>query len=203
MRHPHTPYQYPREGDFPPGPAWTALWNGPSVPISETTTEVPVIGPSTGLGADTSAAGERTEVVREMEQFRVDGHVLVEEPVRMDEPVRRDEPIRMDEPAPAAPAAGLRPGDVTQSPIAVWPGDHAQEIRDRWRDLQVLFIDEPDEAVAGARSLVTEAVRILTERLLAEQEEFDPARDNEHPDTETLRVAMRRYREFLNRVLAL
>lgn len=102
-----------------------------------------------------------------------------------------------------APAARLRPGDVAEEPIAVWSEEAAQRLRADWRDLQVLFIDDPGEAVAGAKELVTTAVRLLSENLLAEQEQFDPHRSGIDPDTEAMRVAMRRYREFLDRVLAL
>jgi hypothetical protein len=43
----------------------------------------------------------------------------------------------------------------------------------------------------------------LAEALLAEQVDLDPRRQAEQPDTESMRVAMRRYRDFLDRVLAL
>ncbi len=41
------------------------------------------------------------------------------------------------------------------------------------------------------------------EALLAERDELDPLRSTPSPDTESMRVAMRRYREFLDRILAL
>lgn len=216
MRHPHTPY--PREDSVPPSPARPGPLPGQPSPIDESTTEVPVLRRASGQVADTSADGESAEVAVDTEQ-------AVPDEVRQDEivpeagmpdraapapvpangarPVGHWLPEEAEFPAVAEPSQALRPGDVTEEPIAVWPGEAAQRIRDQWRDLQVLFIDEPDEAVAGARSLVTEAVRTLSDRLLAEQEEFDPRRDNDRPDTEALRVAMRRYREFLDRVLAL
>jgi hypothetical protein len=51
--------------------------------------------------------------------------------------------------------------------------------------------------------VVARAVQQLAETLLAEQVELDPRRADEAPDTEAMRVAMRRYRDFLDRVLAL
>ncbi len=47
------------------------------------------------------------------------------------------------------------------------------------------------------------AVHDLADSLLAEQAGLDPHKTNATPDTESMRIAMRRYREFLDRILAL
>ena len=39
--------------------------------------------------------------------------------------------------------------------------------------------------------------------MLAERDELDPLRETANPDTESMRMAMRGYREFLDRILAL
>jgi hypothetical protein len=105
------------------------------------------------------------------------------------------------EAVPARPEQ--RPGDVAEDLIAVWTEEAVASIREQWRDLQVQFIDDPDAAVRGARDLITDTVRTLSDRLLAERDTFDPHQGTDRPDTEAMRVAMRRYREFLDRVLAL
>jgi hypothetical protein len=107
------------------------------------------------------------------------------------------------EPAAPAPALAGRPGDVAEHPIALWSEAASDRLRSQWRDLQSQFIDDPDAAVAGAKALVTEAVHELADTLLAAQDALDPYRGSGRVDTETMRVAMRRYREFLERVLAL
>jgi hypothetical protein len=117
-------------------------------------------------------------------------------------PARRQpsqpEPSQAGQPVPAG-----RPGDVAERPIALWSDAAAEQLRERWREVQGQFIDDPDAAVTGAKSLVTEAVRALADTLLAAQDELDPYRSGDRADTETMRIAMRRYREFLERVLAL
>ena len=97
----------------------------------------------------------------------------------------------------------LRPGDVQQSTLAVWSEPSAQRFRDDWHEVKALFVDEPVEALAQAGALVTAAVNEVTAALLSEQERLDPLRDSTAPDTETMRIAMRRYREFLDRILEL
>jgi hypothetical protein len=103
----------------------------------------------------------------------------------------------------ATAPAERRPGDVTETPIALWSDEAAEQLRQQWRELQVQFIDDPAEAVAGAKELVTAAVHQLVDTLQSARDTLDPYRDGDPVDTETMRVTMRRYREFLDRVLAL
>lgn len=106
------------------------------------------------------------------------------------------------EPA-AAGAAAKRPGDVSMPPITIWSEAAADDLRDEWHEIKARFVDEPDVAVMQAQSLVAHTVRTLAERLLAEQLELDPHRHSELPDTESMRMALRHYREFLDRLLAI
>jgi hypothetical protein len=97
----------------------------------------------------------------------------------------------------------LRPGDVLETTIAVWAPDRAEAFRQHLREVQARFVDDPQEAVSQAQSLVADAVRALAEALLAEQLSLDPRKRVENPDTESLRIALRGYKDFLERVLAL
>src|SRR5690606_15975693 len=123
-----------------------------------------------------------------------------------DQPTATDQDAT-DQPAATPPAATEvtegAPGEVSEAPITLWTDEVVERLRENWRELQVRFIDDPQAAVDGAKELVTEAVRHLADTLLAAQAELAPYRDGERVDTETMRVAMRRYREFLDRVLAL
>ncbi|GII22125.1 hypothetical protein Pme01_17220 [Planosporangium mesophilum] len=100
-------------------------------------------------------------------------------------------------------ATGLRPGDLPETRIVLWPDADAEAFRARIRQAGNLFVDDPDFAVTAAATVVSEAVSALAATLQHQQAELDPRRDGAAPDTETLRVAVRRYREFLERVLAL
>lgn len=101
------------------------------------------------------------------------------------------------------PGPALRPGDVTETRLAVWSEERAAQIRADWHEVKALFVDEPTEALAKAGALITAAVDEVTAALLAEQERLNPLRESETPDTETMRIAMRRFREFLDRILEL
>jgi hypothetical protein len=118
------------------------------------------------------------------------------EPSDFDEPTDLDEPTSVDEPT------DLKPGDAPVAPVtAIWPDDSARDFRDRWREAQLSFVDDPQKAADDTRALVNEAVEALTAALSSHREQFDSWPDN--PDTEQYRVVVQRYRTFFERLLAL
>jgi hypothetical protein len=99
--------------------------------------------------------------------------------------------------------APLRPGDVHESPITFWDEAAVEQFRSEWHEVKAQFVDDPVAALTRAHDLLTEAVHELTESMLAERDELDPLRGTATPDTESMRMAMRGYREFLDRILTL
>jgi hypothetical protein len=127
----------------------------------------------------------------------------------LDEPVV-DEPVvdelAVDEPtaeatSPAEPT-DLKPGDVPAAAVtAIWTEDSTQDLRDRWREAQLRFVDDPQGAADDTRNLVTETVEALTAALASQREQLNSWPDNS--DTEQYRVIVQRYRTFFERLLAL
>ena len=97
----------------------------------------------------------------------------------------------------------LRPGDVVESHISFWDDEATKHFRAEWHEVKAEFVDDPVTALTRAHDLLTDAVNELTESLLAERDELDPLRTTSTPDTESMRMAMRGYREFLDRILSL
>ncbi|WP_253290031.1 hypothetical protein [Verrucosispora sioxanthis] len=77
----------------------------------------------------------------------------------------------------------------------------AQGFRDRWRDVQLRFVDDPRAAAGEAQSLVEEAMEALSAALAAHRDKLGGWQEAGSSDTEQLRVAVREYRDFLDRVL--
>ncbi|MFF5083076.1 hypothetical protein ACFY36_39040 [Actinoplanes sp. NPDC000266] len=120
------------------------------------------------------------------------------------EPARRGRRAAPEEPEEEKQEdAPLRPGDVAEGSIAFWDEDAVRHFRAAWHEVKAEFVDDPETALTRAHDLLTDAVNELTEALLAERDELDPLRGNKSPDTESMRMAMRGYREFLDRILAL
>jgi hypothetical protein len=76
-------------------------------------------------------------------------------------------------------------------------------LRSRWDDIQAAFVDDPTECVHKADALVEEVIEQLTAGFSEARSRLEAqwAR-GEHASTEDLRVALQRYREFFQRLLA-
>ncbi|MCW3844880.1 hypothetical protein ONA70_32875 [Micromonospora yasonensis] len=102
-----------------------------------------------------------------------------------------------------AAAPGARPtlGVVPADAATLFPAETAQGFRDRWRDVQLRFVDDPKAAVGEAQSLVDEAMEALSTALREQKSKLGGWQESGSADTEQLRVAVRGYRDFLDRVL--
>jgi hypothetical protein len=97
------------------------------------------------------------------------------------------------------------PADASAVPAApaFFAADEADAFRSRWRDVQLRFVDDPHAAAGEAQGLVTEAVEALTAALTAQRDELGGWTNAGPEDTEQLRMVVRRYRDLLDRVLAI
>src|SRR5579862_6691162 len=82
------------------------------------------------------------------------------------------------------------------------PND-TQEFRSHWEKIQIGFVDEPRTAVVQADELVANAIKHLAEIFAKERQALETEWDKtDNVSTEDLRVALRRYRSFFDRVLS-
>jgi len=89
------------------------------------------------------------------------------------------------------------------STAPLFGSDEAMNLRSRWEKIQVGFVDEPRKAVEQADELVATVVQRLTEIFGTERSRLDHEWDKgETISTEELRVALRRYRSFFDRLLS-
>jgi hypothetical protein len=120
-------------------------------------------------------------------------------------------PVAVDDAAaPDVTGSGeLLPGDVPEEPsLALFDGETTARFRDRWQLLQLRFVDDPHAAAGLAGGLVDEVVAALRDavdrqRSALEDWQSGDGVDPHAGDTERLRVAVRRYRDFLDRLLGL
>jgi hypothetical protein len=76
-------------------------------------------------------------------------------------------------------------------------------LRSRWDDIQAVFVDDPADCVHKADALVAEVVEQVTAGLTEARSRLEAhwARGDQ-ASTEDLRLALQRYREFFQRLLA-
>ncbi|HEX6329884.1 MAG TPA: hypothetical protein VF129_01150 [Actinomycetota bacterium] len=98
--------------------------------------------------------------------------------------------------------AGTAPaGAGPQDPLL--PGDRLRTYRDRWEQIQVRFVDEPQSSVEQADRLVLDVIQQLQSSFAAERESLEGQwQRGDDVDTEQLRMALQRYRSFFHRLLA-
>jgi hypothetical protein len=106
-----------------------------------------------------------------------------------------------DAPGTEAPAADV-PG--TDAPDAEIPGTllgslDAGDVRNRFLDIQAGFIDEPRQAVEEAGRFVDDLLRQVADSLQQQRSQLAGATDE--ASTEDLRLALRAYRQFVDRLL--
>ncbi|KOX15459.1 hypothetical protein ADL06_34765 [Streptomyces sp. NRRL F-6491] len=74
--------------------------------------------------------------------------------------------------------------------------------RKRWREIQGRFVDDPREAVHSADELVADVMKTLAAAFADHKHTLEGQwGEGRDADTEALRVALREYRSFFNRLL--
>jgi hypothetical protein len=80
----------------------------------------------------------------------------------------------------------------------------AGDFRARWDAVQIAFVDDPRQAVRQADELVAQVMKSLAESFAGERSRIESEFiENDGATTENLRLALRRYRSFFQRLLAL
>jgi hypothetical protein len=82
------------------------------------------------------------------------------------------------------------------------PADHAASYGLRWDAVKGTFVDDPREAVAQADALVGELLDELENVFREQRRSIERGLDSDETSTEDLRLALRRYRSFFERLLA-
>lgn len=87
---------------------------------------------------------------------------------------------------------------------ALFPPEMAGDFQSRWDAVQIGFVDDPKAAVQQADELVAQVMKSLAESFANERDRFDAQLDDQDSgSTENMRVALRRYRSFFQRLLSL
>ncbi|MBO2464076.1 hypothetical protein [Actinomadura violacea] len=108
-------------------------------------------------------------------------------------------------PGPGGARPGLRPtaAGLGGVPERLFDPAEAERFRERWREVQSGFVDDPAESVRAADALAVEAVEALSRSVAAHRRTLsEETAAHDAPDTERLRLALRGYRDLLDRIFA-
>jgi hypothetical protein len=96
------------------------------------------------------------------------------------------------------------PQEVDEARASLFANEDAAGYRTRWSAIQTGFVDEPRKAVEEADTLVGEVMKRLTDVFAEERRHLETQWERaDEISTEDLRVAMRRYRAFFERLLSM
>jgi hypothetical protein len=94
-------------------------------------------------------------------------------------------------------------GDSEAQRLPMFAENELGDFRRQWQDVQASFVDDPRTAVRNAdelvASLMTRLARIFADERGKLEHDWDKGED---VSTEDLRVALRRYRSFFDRLLS-
>ena len=135
---------------------------------------------------------DREEPPRDPETFETTDNTEAAEAA----PEEGSGPAAESEARPGAHAAG---GADAFEPV--FGTDHAGDVRQRWRDIQASFVDDPHDSIGRAGKLTDEVLSTLTSGLENRRRALEEG--VAEGDTEQLRIALRQYRMMLDHVLAL
>jgi hypothetical protein len=87
----------------------------------------------------------------------------------------------------------------------LFENDEAEQFRSHWLNIQSRFVDDPGASVKEADELVANVIKSITrsfaDRRISLENQWNGGENN--ISTEDMRVAIKRYRSFFNRLLSL
>lgn len=98
--------------------------------------------------------------------------------------------------------APARVAEDDESSLRLFQPEAAQRFRVEWQQIQTRFVDDPKDAVQEADHLLAEVMQSLTGTVAERKHELEGQWHGESETrTEDLRLALRRYRSFVNQLL--
>jgi hypothetical protein len=79
----------------------------------------------------------------------------------------------------------------------------AEELNQRFRDALAGFVDSPSDAVSDADEIAAQVTKLVTDSIRTRRNELEQVKSTAAGDTEQLRLALHKYRTFLQSMLQL
>jgi hypothetical protein len=104
--------------------------------------------------------------------------------------------------AGTADAATAEAGHHSSADDTLFSDDDLADLRARWAGVQAAFVDDPRDCVQKADALISDLVEQLTTEFTQARSRLEEQwSGGDHASTEDLRLALRHYREFFERLL--
>jgi hypothetical protein len=191
-----TGYEPPVSTTDPDGPSGETVVTEPGEPRAEAETAPPE--DTAGTAPEGAGAEPATPPGRASEE----AGEITPTPVPVAEPPADATAAHgLPEPPAATDAPATDAPDATGAPGPLLGSLDAGELRNRFLDIQAGFVDEPRQAVEEAGRFVDDLVRQVADALQQQRGQLGGA--TAEGSTEDLRLALRAYRQFVDRLLGM
>ncbi|WP_406283838.1 hypothetical protein [Embleya sp. NBC_00896] len=92
---------------------------------------------------------------------------------------------------------------TSAAPEPLLDRDTGEELNARFRDTLATFVDSPSDAVSDADDVVAQITKLVTDAIQARRGALEQAKREAGGDTEQLRLALQKYRAFVQGMLKL
>ena len=149
---------------------------------------------------DTRLHEEQDEMMEE-EELRTE---QIERESNVDVVDTRSQPRSTEASRPVESTRATSASEDTENYAPLFEDKRAEEFRNQWLEIQSRFVDDPSVAVKEADELVSQIIQNVTRMFANERTSLENQwNSGDKVSTEELRVALRRYRSFFNRLLTL
>ncbi len=109
-----------------------------------------------------------------------------------------------DRPGTAANTDAMPAGQEESALAPLFTEDAAKAFRSQWDVVQRSFVDDPQAAVQAGDELVAQVIKSLAESFSEQRSALESELNQaDRSSTENMRLALRRYRSFFERLLAI
>lgn len=162
--------------------------------------DTPDTAAASGLSTDDLARPRDTYTEKDTESTSADVPTFPGESTDTPSPSAEDEATEVA-PADRRRAAATGVDAEEEAPRLLTPEDE-EGFRTRWQEVQNEFVDDPRDAVHTADALVADVMQKLAATFADHKHDLEGQWNRgEQADTEDLRLALRDYRSFFNRLL--
>ena len=118
---------------------------------------------------------------------------------------RHEAPVEEERQAPERTADTRASANTNREELApLFEGESADKFRTRWLAIQSKFVDDPSESVKEADDLVADVIKNITSSFANRRGSLEKGWNNGgQTSTEDLRIALKQYRSFFERLLTL
>ena len=114
-----------------------------------------------------------------------------------------ERPVENERVEERAPESGS-PVPLGEDKLApLFEDEAAEKFRARWLSIQSKFVDDPRDSVQQADHLVEDVIKSITDSFARRRDAMEKAWSGGETSTEDLRQALKQYRSFFERLLAI